>query len=90
MGTQIGTTAEVVSTSEQTKPLAHAGLPRLQLSQQVALAPPSNETQVAARPRESAGQLPVPVQIAVQMRSPEPTTWQVKAAGQSLLVKQKS
>lgn len=78
-----------VPTPVQAKPLGHEPLPE-QLCQHVEFAPPSKETHSAARPRASAGQLAIVVQVAVQMRSPEPTTWQSKPDGQSLLVKQKS
>ena len=91
VGVQMGTTtAGSGSTSAHRKPPGHEALPSAQLCQQLALAPLSNETQVPARPRASAGQAPVVVHVLVQMRSPEPTTWQSKPAGQSLFVKQKS
>lgn len=90
VGTQIEMTAGLGSTSAQAKPPAHVELPMTQLSQQLAFAPLSNETQVPARPRTSAGQVPVVVQSTVQTRSPLPAARQLKLTGQSLLVKQKS
>ena len=91
VGVQMETTTEGSgSTSAQRKPPGHVLLPRLQLSQHVALAPPSNETQTPSRPRPSGRQLTEREHDVVQMRSPEPTTWQSKPAGQSPFVKQKS
>lgn len=78
-----------VPTGVQAKPLGQ-GAPPEQLCQHVEFTPPSKETHSAARPRTSAGQLAIVVQVAEQMRSPEPAERQLKPAGQSLLVKQKS
>ena len=74
----------------QLKPLPQPKPPSTQVSKQVAFAPPSNDTHVPVTPRESAGQTPDPVQVLVQMRSPEPADWQVSPEGQSELVKQNS